>query len=458
MFAQRLISRAFYTVLIFITLIPVIVPARAQGGISETFDDSNLPGWELSPNVTVADGVLRMPDSSVAFYNNLPRDFTLSVYAQFAAGQGEITLLYRAVELGAYHVVIGPEYAMLAYTESEPLAGTGFARLEGWFEIGITAQGDQHTISINGQPVLSAIDARQLSGGGIGFQVVGEDVVVEFDDLQVATLGEVANAGGEPPTAGNGTVVAGAPAYEAPAWVNLGGPPGGLGYDIRMRPDNPDEMYVTDARAGVFKSVDGGLTWYATNGNLVFGPDAVAPIFCATIDPHNYDVVWIGTQITGHLYRSTDRGQSWETRDTGITHDGRSLRGITIDPNDANVVYVGLEVEAGMWQRERPEAEANMVGGEVYKSTDGGLNWVRIWQGPNVARYVWIDPRNSNRVYVSTGIFDRIPANSNHAAGDPGGVADAGDAGAQHLVGAAVLLQRAEAGLSVHLAQPRLQG
>ena len=212
------------------------------------------------------------------------------------------------------------------------------------------------------------------------------------------------------------------PAYEAPSWVKLGGPPGGLGYDIRMRPDNPDEMYVTDARAGLFKSVDGGLTWQDTLGNLEIGPDAVAPIFCATIDPHNYDVIWIGTQITGHLYRSADSGQSWETRDNGITHDGRSLRGITVDPNNANIVYVRLEVEAGMRQHEHPEASAEAVGGEVYVSIDSGLTWTRIWQGPNVARYVWIDPRNSNRVYVSTGIFDRTAANANPAEHDPGGV------------------------------------
>jgi photosystem II stability/assembly factor-like uncharacterized protein len=47
----------------------------------------------------------------------------------------------------------------------------------------------------------------------------------------------------------------------------------------------------------------------------------------------------------------------------------------------------------------------------VYKSTDGGLNWNRIWFGPSLARYVWVDPRNSNRLYVSTGIFDRDTAN-----------------------------------------------
>src|SRR3989304_2735415 len=32
--------------------------------------------------------------------------------------------------------------------------------------------------------------------------------------------------------------------------ISCGRSPGGLGYDIRMRPDNPDIMYVTDAFSG----------------------------------------------------------------------------------------------------------------------------------------------------------------------------------------------------------------
>ena len=44
--------------------------------------------------------------------------------------------------------------------------------------------------------------------------------------------------------------------------------------------------------------------------------------------------------------------------------------------------------------------------GVVYKTTDGGENWNLVWEGDNLARYVWIDPRNSDVVYVSTGIFD----------------------------------------------------
>ena len=43
-------------------------------------------------------------------------------------------------------------------------------------------------------------------------------------------------------------------------WVRTGGPPGGLGYDIRYRPDEPNTWYVTDNFAGVHISTDNGRT------------------------------------------------------------------------------------------------------------------------------------------------------------------------------------------------------
>ncbi len=52
------------------------------------------------------------------------------------------------------------------------------------------------------------------------------------------------------------------------AWVRLGGPIGGLGYDIRVQPDDPRIMYVTDAWAGVHKSIDGGATWLPANAGI----------------------------------------------------------------------------------------------------------------------------------------------------------------------------------------------
>jgi photosystem II stability/assembly factor-like uncharacterized protein len=195
-----------------------------------------------------------------------------------------------------------------------------------------------------------------------------------------------------------------APAYQADTWVRLGGPPGGLGYDIRMDPRNPDVMFVTASPGGIFKSVDGGQTWVAKNQGLEKYPGSGADIFCTTIDPHNPDHIWIGTQFTGHVYRSTDGGETWQARDKGITQMAgeNSIRGITIDPNNPDVVYVGMERGVGV----------GGVTGEVYKSTDGGESFRMIWQGENLARYIWVDPGNSQRLFVSTGIFDRDAANA----------------------------------------------
>lgn len=62
-----------------------------------------------------------------------------------------------------------------------------------------------------------------------------------------------------------------------------------------------------------------------------------------------------------------------------------------------------------------------MVAGVVYKTTNGGANWQAIWRGDSLARYIWIDPRDTNVLYVSTGIFDREAANSDPLQGVPGG-------------------------------------
>lgn len=395
--------------------------AQAQtGSFTEPFEDPSLPGWELSSSAEVADGLLRIDGNGYALHGGTWEDVSINVRFM-RQGPGVVALAYQASDAGSYTARIGDEGIQLLLNQGDravEFASSPTRGLEGeWTQLEVVTADGTHTVLLDDEVVLHGVAPTSLPPGGVMLVAEGSASVL-FDDLRVEPALRQA-PDGEPQL----TVE---PAEGIPllgqTWVRLGGPPGGLGYDIRMRPDNPDEMYVTDARAGIFKSVNGGLTWDATNANLTFGADAVAPIFCATIDPHDYDTVWIGTQVTGHLYRTTNAGQSWEARDNGISHDARSLRGITIDPNDADTVYVGLEVEAGQWQREHPEATADMVGGEVYRSTDGGLTWARVWQGPNVARYVWVDPRDSNRVYVSTGIFDRTPANSDRAANDPGGV------------------------------------
>ena len=216
-------------------------------------------------------------------------------------------------------------------------------------------------------------------------------------------------------------------ASESMTWVRTGGPLGGLGYDVRMGPENPDVMYVTDAFAGIFRSRDSGKTWSPVNQGITtrtgFSGDAI-PVFSCTIDPHDQDIIWIGTQDMRGIFKSTDAGDTWTRLENGvIEQNGITFRGFTVDPRTSDIVYAAGEISSFVWAgQEKQGREFDMTKGVVYKTIDGGQNWQPVWRGDNLARYIWIDPRNPNILYVSTGIFDREAANSEPVSGTPGGV------------------------------------
>ena len=83
-----------------------------------------------------------------------------------------------------------------------------------------------------------------------------------------------------------------------------------MGYNVRYRHDNPDIMYFTDVWSGVQKSTDGGLNWIQSNGegqgniNFRVGPSLDnIPVYALRIDPNDEDILWIGLQDNGGLYR-----------------------------------------------------------------------------------------------------------------------------------------------------------
>ncbi len=242
------------------------------------------------------------------------------------------------------------------------------------------------------------------------------------DELREAEAAEAAPAIPE-----RTEIVPGRPAYQAGIWKITSGPPGGLGYDIRMDPRNPDVMYVTDAWAGAFKSLDGGANWFPINNGITTrtgrSGDGI-PVFSLTIDPNNPDTLWAGTQFGGTIFRSDDAGQSWRSMSNGILERSLTIRGFTVQSGNSDVVYLGGEISSWEWNNEfaLPGLGLDMTKGAVYKTTDGGRNWSRIWLGDNLARYIWIHPDDPNIVYVSTGIFDREAANSDPVTLDPGGV------------------------------------
>lgn len=192
-------------------------------------------------------------------------------------------------------------------------------------------------------------------------------------------------------------------------WHRTGGPPGGIGYDVRIDPTDPNIVYVTDSFAGVHKSTDRGETWEPINDGITtragISGDEI-PIFCLSIDPSDPETLWVGTINAKGVFRSQDGGRHWERRVDGIddfpSDHTPTFRGFAVHPNNSDVVLTGLElaVPGG-----RPATQG--VYGQIYKTTDGGLSWRKALEADNLFRRIEFNPDDPDIVYAGTGIFDR---------------------------------------------------
>jgi len=411
----------FAVVLVGFSLWAAALLQAHQTVLTESFDDPALPGWEHLPNAVVVDGVLRIEPGNFAIHGGDWGDLTLTVRVR-RYGDGALVVNYRASDAGVYHVLVAGDVLALQREAcdvvSELTTSGPLSIPDGWFQLGVSVIGGEHAVTLDDELVLTATDPDPLPPGGIGFEVLYE-AVGEFDDV-VLTLGT------GPPPAPSGDV----PAYQALPWICTGGPIGGLGYDIRYNFADPNIWYVTDAFAGLHMSTDNGLTWFPSNRGITSrGAPAgdVIPIFSATVDLHDPNIVWIGTQNTGDIFKSTDRGYTWTEMDNGVDRSilPLSFRGFTVDPRTSDIVYAMGEIGSPGWTSDgadRMGRQFDMTQGIVYKTTNGGQNWTQIWRGGNLARYCWIDPRDPNVLYVSTGIFDREAADTDVEAGFAGGV------------------------------------
>ena len=111
------------------------------------------------------------------------------------------------------------------------------------------------------------------------------------------------------------------------------------------------------------------------------------------VDPNNPNIYYVGTPAGG-LWKSTDAGLSWIPLTDYLPQIGVS--GIAIDPNNSNIIYITTGDDDAR--------DSYFVG--VMKSTDGGQTWTIAGTLPTSSYYtaneIYIDPSNSNRIWVAT--------------------------------------------------------
>lgn len=174
--------------------------------------------------------------------------------------------------------------------------------------------------------------------------------------------------------------------------------------DLDIHPINPQIIYATIGlnvltQAVIIKTTDAGYTWVKADSGIITLEEG---LFVLEMDPQNPDTLYTGTAglFGGKPYKSTNGGESWFRIDPdslwiwahtlcgdSIFFNGYPLReGITaiaIDPASTNIVYVGTAFF-----------------GEIYKSTDGGINWVlTCLPQVGIVYDIEIDPMNTERIY-----------------------------------------------------------
>lgn len=194
-------------------------------------------------------------------------------------------------------------------------------------------------------------------------------------------------------------------------------------------PKNPQIMYISVEYKGVYKSIDGGITWkesgkgiraYSRKDNPSKACYSEYPVIKINPKDSNHLVIGLSSGGGGHLhptninqqvggvYQSFNAGESWElmidnTMNTYVTD-------VAFDA-DGNIYY-GTASNPGSWM----DADQNklfVTKGLIYKTTDKGTSWSELSTGigsRSSASRVFINNKNTKQIVAPTFSAARISA------------------------------------------------
>ncbi|HKV91746.1 MAG TPA: glycosyl hydrolase [Candidatus Angelobacter sp.] len=163
--------------------------------------------------------------------------------------------------------------------------------------------------------------------------------------------------------------------------------------------------YGQNEERGVFRTTDGGATW-----QKVLYKDNKTGAIDVVFDPHNPNTVFAslwevyrtpwslnsGGPGSG-IYKSTDEGATWtRIEGHGLPPGIMGRIGISVSGADSSKIYAMVESKEG----------------GLYRSDDGGENWIRMNDDGRLRQRAWYfshifaDPKSADTVYVlNTGMF-----------------------------------------------------
>lgn len=220
---------------------------------------------------------------------------------------------------------------------------------------------------------------------------------------------------------------------------------------VAIDPKDPNILYAGTDDAGLYKSIDGGMSWFPIQDGI-----DIAKIGSILIDPQNSQVIYVATSQFG-VYKTQDGGKHWERRTAGIQRTGDPYPGfLLMDGSNSNhLLYVTENVihesenGAKSWKLIKDlstcphqiytlsslamdpldsrilyasHLDVPYCEGGLYKSSDGGKTWTLTALRKAGIDGVFIERASSDKyfVYAHVGLGWGLPENALYVSSDEG--------------------------------------
>jgi photosystem II stability/assembly factor-like uncharacterized protein len=159
----------------------------------------------------------------------------------------------------------------------------------------------------------------------------------------------------------------------------------------------------------LFKSEDAGKSWAEIWSTAT--PDAIPDVIdvgTLAVAPHDPNILYVG--VDSSVARSVDGGHTWTKSQVALKQvpGACCVSAIAVNPQNSNIVYAGTFDD---WDG----------GTGVWKSTDGGVNWVNLVPRGGVISII-MDPGNPNIIYVNGGAWTSMDGGQTWTIKSVGGV------------------------------------
>ncbi|MFA8433291.1 MAG: glycosyl hydrolase [Marinifilaceae bacterium] len=151
---------------------------------------------------------------------------------------------------------------------------------------------------------------------------------------------------------------------------------------------------------GLYKTTDGGKTWKKVLGDnewvgatdIVIDPRTPDRLYAATWQRHRNVAAYLGGGPGTAIYRTEDGGENWQKLEKGLPSSNMGKIGLAISPQQPDVVYAAIELDRRK--------------GGVFRSEDRGASWekrsdaVSSATGPHYYQELYPSPHRFDQLYL----------------------------------------------------------